>query len=72
MAKNVEIHVGDTLETVGKRFVDACHRAERGELTPENAELHVGFESWESMVRTLSPKRLELLQQVHFAGDGAK
>ncbi len=45
MTKTVQVHVGDTLETVGKRFVDAWHRAERGDLTPENAELHVGFES---------------------------
>jgi len=65
MTKTVQVHVGDTLELVGKRFVDAWRRAERGELTPENAELHVGFESWETMVRTLSPKRLELLRHVH-------
>ena len=65
MTKTVQVHVGDTLNTVGKRFADAWRRAERGELTPENAELHVGFESWEAMVRTLSPKRLELLRHVH-------
>jgi predicted transcriptional regulator len=65
MTKTVQVHVGDTLETVGTRFVNAWHRAERGELTPENAELHVGFESWETMVRTLSPKRLELLRHIH-------
>ncbi len=65
MAKVVRVHVGDTLEEVGQRFVDAWHRAERGELTPETAEVHVGFESFETMVRVLSPKRLELLRHVH-------
>lgn len=65
MTKTVQVHVGETLETLGQRFVDGWHRAERGDLTPENAELHVSFESWETMVRTLSPKRLELLRHVH-------
>jgi predicted transcriptional regulator len=65
MSKTVHVHVGEGLEEVGQHFVDAWHRAERGELTAENAELHVGFESFETMVRVLSPKRLELLRHVH-------
>ena len=65
MAKVVRVHVGDTLEEAGRRFVDAWRRTERGELTPETAEAHVGFESFETMVRVLSPKRLELLRHVH-------
>lgn len=65
MGKTVRLHVGDTLDMIGKRVIDAWHRAERGELTPETAEIHVGFENWETMVRTLSPKRLELLRHVH-------
>jgi predicted transcriptional regulator len=65
MTKTVQVHVGETLANVGQRFIDGWHRAERGELTAENAELHVGFETWETMVRTLSPKRLELLRHVH-------
>jgi predicted transcriptional regulator len=65
MTRTVQVHVGDSLETVGKRFVDAWHRAERGELTGKHAEIHIGFESWETMVRTLSPKRLELLRHLH-------
>ena len=31
----------------------------------EVAEKHVSFENWETMVRVLSPKRLELLRHVH-------
>lgn len=63
--RTVHVHVGETLENAGQRFIEGWHRAERGELTPANAELHVGFESWEAMVRTLSPKRLALLRHVH-------
>ena len=49
MAKVVRVHVGDALEEVGQRFADAWRRAERGDLTPETAEAHVGFESFETM-----------------------
>lgn len=65
MSKAIRVHVGDTLEAIGDRVVDAWRRAERGELSGENAEVHIGFESWETMVRTLSPKRLELLRHLH-------
>jgi len=65
MTRTVQVHVGETVATAGQRFIEAWHRAERGELTPANAELHVGFESWDAMVRTLSPKRLALLRHVH-------
>ncbi len=67
MTKAVRVHVGDSLEQVGARFVEAWHRAERHELTPDNAELHISFETFETMVRVLSPKRLELLRHVHRA-----
>jgi predicted transcriptional regulator len=59
---NVRIHVGDSLERVGARFADAWHRMERGEDVDEK---HVSFADWETMVRVLSPKRLELLRHVH-------
>jgi len=65
MTKTVQVHVGDTLDVIGKRVIGAWHRAERGDLTPDDAEIHIGFETWEMMVRTLSPKRLELLRHVH-------
>jgi predicted transcriptional regulator len=67
MSKSVQVHVGDSLETIGDGAVDAWHKAERGEITAGNAEIHVGFESWEAMVRTLSPKRLDLLRHLHRA-----
>ena len=65
MRKAIQLHVADSLDTIGDRAVDAWRRAERGELTGENAEVHIGFESWETMAPTLSPKRLELLRHLH-------
>jgi predicted transcriptional regulator len=58
----VQVHVGETMEDVGARFVKAWHRMEDGE---EVNEKHVSFADWETMVRVLSPKRLELLRHVH-------
>ena len=63
--KTVSLHVGESLEIAGARFLDAWKRAEAGELRPDNAEVHLGFASWEEMVRVLSPKRLELLRHLH-------
>ena len=58
----VQIHVGESLEQVGGRFADAWRRMERGESVSEK---HVSFVDWETMVRVLSAKRLELLRHVH-------
>ncbi len=65
MSKSVALHVGDSLDSVGTRFVNAWHRAEAGELNSDNAEVHLGFSTWEDMVRVLSPKRLNLLRHLH-------
>ena len=58
----VEIHVGDSLEEIGAWATDAWHRMECSE---EVNEKHISFENWETMIRVLSPKRLELLRHVH-------
>jgi predicted transcriptional regulator len=58
----VQIHVGDSLEEIEAWAIDAWHRMERGEAVNEK---HVSFENFETMVRVLSPKRLELLRHVH-------
>jgi predicted transcriptional regulator len=58
----VQVHIGETMEDVGARFVGGWHRIEAGEAVNEK---HVSFENWETMVRVLSPKRLELLRHVH-------
>ena len=61
----IRVHVGDTLDEMGRRFVDAWRRAERGELTAENAERHIGFETFDALARIMTPKRLDLLRHVH-------
>lgn len=58
----LKIEVGTTAEGLGRRFVDAWHRAERGE---QNEETILSFQDWDTLVRTLTPKRLELLRHLH-------
>jgi predicted transcriptional regulator len=59
---HVKITVGGNMEqAVSDRFIDAWHRAERGD---DFHERHLAFESWDSLVRVLSGKRMELLRYV--------
>ena len=60
MSENVNVHVG-TLEDMGQRFVDAWHRAERGEIVDET---NITFRDLESLLAALTPKRLHLLRYV--------
>lgn len=53
---------GDFEEEAAKRFVDAWHRAEKGEAVQER---HLAFESWDALTRVLTGKRLDLLRHVH-------
>ena len=53
---------GQMEEDASRRFVDAWHRAERGEIFHER---HLAFESWDALVRVLTGKRVELLRYVH-------
>ena len=46
---------------IRRDFLKAVKRAEAGDLTPE---YRLQFESWELLVRTLTPKRLELIRYV--------
>ena len=59
-----QVHVG-SLEDMGKRFVDAWQRAERGEPVQE---MHATFLDLEAMLSTLSPRRLDLLRHVRQHG----
>ena len=61
MSETVRLHVG-SVDEMGKRFVDAWHRLERGRAVKET---HLTFFSLEAMMSTLSPKRLEMLKHVH-------
>lgn len=58
----VKITVGGAMEQdAARRFVDAWHRAERGEIFHER---HLAFESWDALARVLTGKRMELLHYV--------
>ncbi len=60
----VKVHIGD-LDDMGRRFVDAWHHAEKGEAVNEN---NLSFYSLETLLSTLTPKRMELLKAVHRTG----
>ena len=57
----VQAHVG-TLADMGGRFAGAWNRAAVGEQVDET---HVTFLDAQTMLETLTPKRLELLRHVH-------
>jgi predicted transcriptional regulator len=60
--RDVKITVGGKFEKdAASRFVDAWHRAERGEKFRER---HLAFESWDALARVLTAKRMELLRYV--------
>jgi predicted transcriptional regulator len=61
MTKNLEVHVDETAEAMARRFIDAWHRAERGEAVEEH---HLSFESWAGLTSVLTPRRLELLRHL--------
>ena len=59
---DVKITVGGAMEEeAARRFVDAWHRAERGDSFHER---HLAFESWDALARVLTGKRMELLRYV--------
>lgn len=60
MTQSLDIHI-ETAEAMARRFVDAWHRAERGEEVNEH---HLSFESWEGLAKVLTGKRLELLRHL--------
>lgn len=59
---SLKIHVGDTLDDIGARVLDAVYRAKAGEAVAED---HLTFDSFETLARLLTPKRLELLRYLH-------
>lgn len=60
MSDNVRVHIG-TPDDMGQRFIDAWHRAERGEAV---SETNVTFRDLETLLAALTPKRLHLLRYV--------
>ena len=60
MSDNVRVYVG-TPDDMGRRFIDAWHRAERGEAVNET---NITFPDLEALLSALTPKRLHLLRYV--------
>lgn len=65
MSKRVDIGVGDAKESY-KRFADAWNSAESKKES--DAEVHLNFESFETLMSVLTPKRLELLKALRKQG----
>ena len=65
VSSDLHVHVGDTFDALSKRVIDAWHRAERGDLTVDAPERHVGFATFALFARIMTPRRLELLRHVH-------
>ena len=61
MNRRVKVNVG-TLEDMGQRFVSAWRRMKRGERVRER---HLTFPDLPTLLAALTPKRLELLRDVH-------
>lgn len=59
--KRIQVHVG-TRQEMGRRFIEAWKKIERGEKVREE---HLTFPDLETLLSALSPKRLELLREVH-------
>jgi len=62
----VQVNVG-SLADMGKRFAQAWNRAAAGDQVEET---HVTFLNIQTMLDTLSPRRLELLRHVRQHGAG--
>lgn len=60
MSGEINLHVG-SIEDMGRRFIGAWHKLEQGKTVNET---HLTFLDLETMVSTLSPKRLALLRHV--------
>ncbi len=59
---DIRITVGGAMENeASHRFIGAWHRAERGDSFRER---HLAFQSWETLARVLTGKRMELLRYV--------
>jgi predicted transcriptional regulator len=59
---DVKISAGGEMEAdASRRFIDAWHRGERGETFRDR---HLAFESWESLARVMTNRRMEVLRYV--------
>src|ERR1700723_500616 len=59
---DVKVIVGGTVEDDAAAFLNAWHRAERGEAVDERV---LAFESWEGLARVMTGERYRLLRHLH-------
>jgi predicted transcriptional regulator len=59
---DLKVIVGESLEDDARAFLDAWHRAERGEAVHERVP---AFESWEALAQVITGERYRLLRHVH-------
>ncbi len=57
----VNVHIGGRFADVKARVLDAARRAEAGEAVSER---HLTFTDWNTLVKVLTPKRMELLHHL--------
>jgi len=62
MTSELLIHVGGSSKETKTRVLDAVKRAKEGQAVGES---HLTFQSWETLAKTLTGKRLELLRHLH-------
>lgn len=60
---DLKITVGQSFDAIATDIADAVHRFERGEAVAP--EVSVTFADWDTLARTLTAKRLELLRYLH-------
>jgi predicted transcriptional regulator len=59
---DVRVIVGGSIEDDTIAFLDAWHRADRGEVVHERV---LAFESWEGLARVMTGERYRLLRHLH-------
>ena len=59
---DIKVIVGGSLQDDASAFLQAWHRAERGDLTLDRV---IGFESWEGLARVMTGERYRLLTHLH-------
>jgi predicted transcriptional regulator len=67
MGENIKIEIKGERESA-REFIDAWHRAEKGE-PPEEPLNWVYFQSLETLLNILTPRRLDLLKALHDRND---
>lgn len=60
---DLRITVGQSLREIAAEVAEAVHRVERGEHV--EPEISINFADWDTLARTLTGKRLDLLRHLH-------